>query len=69
LQDSSVPEEARHFFRSYGAEVGEKWKAFIRALEGFAAGAGEAEGIVNGANSAFASMEGWICGAADRSEP
>jgi heme oxygenase len=64
LQGSAIPEGARTFFRSYGPAVGEKWKEFITSLDAFAAADGDRAEILKGANSAFASMDEWICGVA-----
>lgn len=62
MQGSAVPAEARHFFGSYGAETGEKWKQFIAALENFGRAGGDSTKIAAAAKASFASMEAWVCG-------
>ena len=67
LRESPVPTTARHFFNSYGAETGTRWREFLTALESHAAahGTDRAE-IVHAAQETFACLRGWFvreCGA------
>lgn len=64
LQTSPVPADARHFFGSYGAETGARWRDFIVSLQREAETCGEtgrAE-IVRAAGHTFACLREWIVG-------
>lgn len=60
MRDSAVPAHARHFFSSYGPEVGSRWKEFIAGLESFASLHSEEPVIVASAEKSFASMAKWL---------
>ena len=61
LQDTSVPEGARHFFSSYGSAVGDRWREFTTSLEAFG-GAGGQDEIAQAACDTFASLQHWLTG-------
>ncbi len=61
LKDSPVPTEARTFFSSYGARVGERWKEFLAALEEFASTQrSQKEGLLTAARDSFGSLQTWL---------
>lgn len=60
LKDSNVPEKARRFFASYGANVGERWKAFCADLQNFEASGGDTEAAVHSANDTFSTLNQWM---------
>jgi heme oxygenase len=61
LTKSGIPEDARHFFASYGSAVGARWQQFLAALGAFAESSGAGEEIVAGARETFSSLEAWLC--------
>jgi heme oxygenase len=63
METSSIPHQARDFFRSYGAGVGDRWKEFIAALETFSKERPDsAPDIVAAACECFASLQRWMAG-------
>lgn len=61
LKDSPVPAEARTFFSSYGAQVGERWKEFLGALQTFAlVEKKDKEHILTAASDSFMSLNKWL---------
>ena len=62
LQEGPVPPGARHFFGSYGAETGARWREFLSALEGHAATADDrqqAETVAAAADT-FTCLQRWV---------
>ena len=62
LRGSAIPEAARRFFNSYGADTGARWREFLGALDrrGRAAGAAGRAEIVLAARETFACLQAWI---------
>ena len=62
MRDSPVPENARHFFNSYGAETGLRWREFIVALENRARAAKEKDRMemIEAAQQTFACLQRWV---------
>ncbi|MGV3532030.1 MAG: biliverdin-producing heme oxygenase [Chthoniobacteraceae bacterium] len=59
LRETSIPEEARHFFGSYGPAVGERWREFTASLEQFG-GKGSQDEIVEAACGTFSALQHWL---------
>lgn len=60
LEQSQTPQNARAFFRSYGSDVGLKWKEFLAALENFSRNHLSQEPTVQAANNTFTSLQKWM---------
>lgn len=61
LKDSLIPEGARAFFSSYGAEVGQRWKEFLAAMQDFAAVQQHEQGsLLKAAQESFTSLQNWL---------
>lgn len=62
LRESPVPPGARHFFGSYGAETGARWREFLAALEGYAGTADDRQraDLVAAAAQTFACLGRWV---------
>lgn len=48
------------FFDAYGAQTGAMWSAFRHALTDYVASHGESEAIIEGARTAFLSLQNWL---------
>ena len=55
----SIPDDARSFFRGYGARTGERWRSYRRAVEEHA-NANGADRLTSSAVDTFGQMEQWI---------
>jgi heme oxygenase len=55
-----VDEKVLHYFKSYGARVGEMWKSLGEALNRFAEIGGDESEIVEGARDTFEALRAWF---------
>ena len=60
LDRSEIPQNARSFFKSYGSDVGLKWKEFLAALENFSETNLSPELTVNAAENTFTYLQVWM---------
>lgn len=60
LEQTGIPPEARHFFGSYGARVGEAWKEFCEMLARLDLDEAETKAAVAAASQTFSTIGRWL---------
>lgn len=59
LRETRIPENARHFFGSYGPDVGSRWREFTASLEAFGEEGPQHE-IIEAARGTFTTLQNWL---------
>lgn len=60
LEQTGIPPEARHFFKSYGTRVGEAWKEFCEMLAHLELDEAETKAAVTAASRTFSTIGRWL---------